>query len=259
MYSGLIYDVGANNGDDSAHYLAEGFRVVAIEANPTLAAHVANRFVHEIEDGQLSVLNVGIWNTPGSLDFDVNETNDEHSSFVREVAGRDGAPFRVEQVPTRTFASIVEEHRVGHYVKVDIERADVFCLEDLTEDTAPTYLSIEAHRLDYLTLMHRLGYRRFKVVDQTAHNRPVARTNWTATGRVRQLVQRKARNLQLRRGVDPHAGSFLPGSSGPFGEATPGEWQTMERVAFDWLAHELGHWDVGTIKRFGWFDFHAAR
>jgi hypothetical protein len=34
---GLIYDVGMNNGDDTAYYLRRGFRVVAIEPNP--AAH----------------------------------------------------------------------------------------------------------------------------------------------------------------------------------------------------------------------------
>jgi putative ABC transport system substrate-binding protein len=32
----LIYDVGMNNGDDTAYYLRRGFRVLAIEANPDL-------------------------------------------------------------------------------------------------------------------------------------------------------------------------------------------------------------------------------
>jgi hypothetical protein len=34
MKSDLIYDVGANNGNDTDHYLRRGFRVLAIEANP---------------------------------------------------------------------------------------------------------------------------------------------------------------------------------------------------------------------------------
>ena len=32
----LIYDVGMNNGDDTAYYLSLGFRTVAIEADPEL-------------------------------------------------------------------------------------------------------------------------------------------------------------------------------------------------------------------------------
>ena len=36
----LIYDVGAHLGEDSQHYLAKGFKVVAVEANPDLAQDI---------------------------------------------------------------------------------------------------------------------------------------------------------------------------------------------------------------------------
>jgi hypothetical protein len=36
MIAPLIYDVGMCDGADTAFYLAKGFRVIAIEANPTL-------------------------------------------------------------------------------------------------------------------------------------------------------------------------------------------------------------------------------
>jgi hypothetical protein len=38
----LIYDVGMNNGDDTAYYLRRGFRVLAIEANLDLVANAAS-------------------------------------------------------------------------------------------------------------------------------------------------------------------------------------------------------------------------
>ena len=34
---GLIFDIGMNNGNDTDFYLAKGFHVVAVEANPFLA------------------------------------------------------------------------------------------------------------------------------------------------------------------------------------------------------------------------------
>ena len=37
MKRDLIYDIGMNNGDDTAFYLIRGYRVLAIEANPELA------------------------------------------------------------------------------------------------------------------------------------------------------------------------------------------------------------------------------
>ena len=40
-----------HNGDDSAHYLNGGWRVVAIEANPTMVASGERRFAREIAEG----------------------------------------------------------------------------------------------------------------------------------------------------------------------------------------------------------------
>lgn len=37
MSAPLVFDVGANEGQDAVRYLAAGFRVVAVEADPTLA------------------------------------------------------------------------------------------------------------------------------------------------------------------------------------------------------------------------------
>jgi 16S rRNA A1518/A1519 N6-dimethyltransferase RsmA/KsgA/DIM1 with predicted DNA glycosylase/AP lyase activity len=56
----LVYDIGMNNGDDTAFYLACGFRVVAVDADPHLAALAAKRFKAELEAGRLTILNVGI-------------------------------------------------------------------------------------------------------------------------------------------------------------------------------------------------------
>ena len=37
MNSKLVYDIGMNDGTDSAYYLRRGYSVVAVEANPILA------------------------------------------------------------------------------------------------------------------------------------------------------------------------------------------------------------------------------
>jgi predicted RNA methylase len=40
----LVYDVGLHNGDDTAFYLHQGFRVIAIDADPRAAAAAKQRF-----------------------------------------------------------------------------------------------------------------------------------------------------------------------------------------------------------------------
>ncbi|TIL80880.1 MAG: FkbM family methyltransferase, partial [Mesorhizobium sp.] len=49
MQADLVYDVGMNNGDDTAYYLHRGFRVVAIEADPDLCNGAVSRFGKELE------------------------------------------------------------------------------------------------------------------------------------------------------------------------------------------------------------------
>ena len=51
MIADLIYDVGMNDGDDTAYYLHEGYRVVAVEVDPTLIEQARERFAGPIREG----------------------------------------------------------------------------------------------------------------------------------------------------------------------------------------------------------------
>src|SRR4051812_29464982 len=87
----LVYDVGMHNGDDSAYYLRNGYRVVAVEANPLFAGRARERFAAEIADGRLTVLEVGIADGEGEASFWVCEDHTDWSSFDRSIAGRNGS------------------------------------------------------------------------------------------------------------------------------------------------------------------------
>ena len=51
----LVYDVGMHRGEDTAYYLAKGYRVVAIEANPELVGECRERFSDAIASGKLTM------------------------------------------------------------------------------------------------------------------------------------------------------------------------------------------------------------
>src|SRR5262249_48378305 len=127
MDEGLVFDIGFHNGNDTAHYLARGFRVVAVEANPALVAAGEARFADAIESGRLTLLGVGISREPGEQDFFVNQGNSEWSSFLPSF-GQRGTSFTTIRVPTATFASLMAAHGVPFYAKIDVEGADWDCL-----------------------------------------------------------------------------------------------------------------------------------
>lgn len=51
--------------------------------------------------------------------------------------------------------------------------------------------------------------------------------------------------------------AFPIGSSGPFGEKSFGEWQTLDQVAYEFLHYTNHRVHRGRLNHSGWFDFHA--
>lgn len=283
MQSELIYDVGMNNGDDTAYYLRRGFRVVAIECDPTLVAAAHRRFGPELDAGRLTIVHTAIDAQEGSRPFWVCDAKSAWNSFDRALAARDGSPHHMIEVRCRTFDAILKEFGVPYYLKIDIEGADPLCIEALRPETAPRYLSIEHSPKTQALLprLQQLGYSGFKCIGQrhflplqlepTAEERRYARWVGLAQSRafplrvLRRLGGRKLIKAQLQRARVYDDWVFQTGSSGPFGEDTLGKWQE-----FDEFGRTLAHFQA--LRRAGrpslfwndrshsfWADLHARR
>ena len=246
MIDDLIYDVGMNNGDDTAYYLARGQRVIAIEANPILAKLGAERFSAEVASGRLKILNIGVSDREGEFPFWICETLSEWSSFNRDIASRDGQPHHELMIPCQRFSSIVADHGVPFYLKVDIEGNDMLCLLDLKGPDLPKYVSLEAAVPDPIDHLVSLGYNAFQCISQE-NFLPVEMPPSTAQMRFEETMARLysqnifmrvtralgAKQRWRRRLDEPRMRGewkFPFGSSGPFGEDLPGRWQTADEM-----------------------------
>jgi FkbM family methyltransferase len=270
--SDLIYDVGMHNGDDTAYYLHRGYRVVAVEADPHLVAICQRRFEGEIGAGRLVILNCAIGPTPGSAKFWLCLDKPEWNSFVKSSASRRGYRSQEIDVCVRSFGSVLAEHGMPQYLKIDIEGYDIYCLRDLDSTHLPRYLSLELGHIDELLAVRQLGYDRFKLVVQGRHralqdetrnlsgwiNRHVESRAWTRTAarklssvkrRLGRSALRAARKLRLARIPD---WTFSHYSSGPFGDDAPGSWLNFEDSCLRWLDY------VRTYPADVWCDLHAT-
>jgi len=249
-----VFDVGMNNGDDSAHYLSLGFKVIAVEANPILVQRARERFQAEITSGQLVVEPLGVCDRPGQGTFWINEERSVFSSFDRARASRDGNRCRPVEVECVTLDALVRKHGLPYYLKLDVEGAESHCLESLRSIGLPEYISVEAERLEYLLLLWQLGYRRFKIVDQMRHNsRFPTFMNDTLFSRLAKQLCSYADRFKNR----AFKVTFPRGCSGPFGEGTSGGWHTFEETAYNWLHFYFGCNDRGSLNPNSWYDFHA--
>lgn len=178
----LVFDIGLNTGQDTANYLDKGYKVVAVEANPQLVEQCEKRFEPAIDSGQLTILSGAI--VPGEsqaardgfIDFYPHDNDawgtvapTDGSEYGSRVADREN---RI-RVPVIDLVGALAVHGVPHYMKIDIEGADIACLEALSEvGEVPPYLSMEsdvdslANVKKELTLLKQLGYNAFQVINQ---------------------------------------------------------------------------------------------
>ena len=173
----LVLDVGFHTGEDSLYFVSRGFDVLAIEANVALVRAGLRRpsLALAARDGQFRLRNAGIAASGrANVSFYVHRRHSEVSTFLAPPRA-DLRHFDVVQVPTLTCAELLREAgaRAVHYLKVDIEGADGWCLRSLVHvprTHLPAYVSTEDPMLLPL-LAETLGYRRFKLVDQSLTRR----------------------------------------------------------------------------------------
>lgn len=227
----IIYDFGANNGDDIPYYLKKADRVVAVEANPALCRQIEERFSAEIRGGRLRIENcvlVGEGERP-EVSFYLHKRHHVLGQFPPphpSVAG----DYEQVTLPSRSVTQIVREHGAPYYIKIDIEGYDEVILKQLfTNGIRPAYLSAESTSIQVFALLLAVGeYRAFKLVEGAA----VGKTF-------------KNHRIAVHGGYESY--SFPAHSAGPFGEDIPGAWMNADDL-FELLA----------AKKMGWRDIHAT-
>ncbi len=280
----LIFDVGSNVGQDTAFYLSQGYRVLAVEADPTLAELARQKFAREILAGRLTVLNVGVAAEEGSADFWICEQKPEFNSFYPTIAGRDSYSHKCIQIPVAPFESIIERYGIPYFLKIDIEGNDKLCLDGLSRSSLPAYLSVESEcpldeksaslegGLQILEQLYGLGYRKFKLINQHTFcslSRPPS-LNYAVDTLVRRVLNHVppkvrpsmdiiSRHLVARRRLERKFRHEFPlGSSGPWGESTPGRWISYPDAERALKYYRSRHFLVKDAKFHSfWCDWHA--
>ena len=66
-----IFDLGMYDGSDTIYYLEEGFRVVAVEANPALVQRAQAALGKYVTSGQLEIVNAAIGPSNEAIELSV--------------------------------------------------------------------------------------------------------------------------------------------------------------------------------------------
>jgi FkbM family methyltransferase len=231
VHNDLIFDVGMSEGNDTAYYLAKGFRVVGVEADPIVYKTLVERFSSEIAAGRLTVIHRAAADVSGrKIRFLHNDIQQGISGTSRHPHVADG--YTEFEVETICWNDIVAEHGIPRYCKVDIEGQERPFLEPIVgQQEIPTFFSVECHDLAPAEMLYKIGYRLFKLVDQVPDG-----------GFINPNPAKEGNYVE-----NPN----WHHASGPFGLELPGFWDNYDefKIAFE---------NVVPLRHAGhWFDCHA--
>jgi FkbM family methyltransferase len=287
MNNNLIFDVGLHKGEDSLYYLTKGFRVIGIDADHSLIENARNYFSKYLMSNQLILLNFALSNNDDEeLDFHISRLP-EWNSLKKSISDRDGMYKETIKVKSKKLSSIMIEFGVPSYCKIDVEAADKVCLETLSDlDELPKYISVETEclgefeteteeqALDTLNILNKLGYRRYKLVDQRSLCvlQP-DKAFYRNVGLFLRMINKSKRlsrtyaRLQSKLGIgktyrdklsDKFGFTFEGGSTGPFGEDLDFKWLDYETAKRTLLFHRDSYAKLREATSYGfWCDWHA--
>ncbi|HEY4286422.1 MAG TPA: FkbM family methyltransferase [Puia sp.] len=262
IHPDLVYDLGAHNGDDTASYLSQGYRVVSVEPTPSLAGLLQQRFAPAIKDRRLFVLNAAITDEDSEkVTFYVSQA-DWKSSLIKDISSRESIVDEIIEIPAKTIVSLFREFGVPGYCKMDIEGYDSRVIASMRSGAfRPSFLSCEAccyriseinsrEALLYQTLdaLQGVGYTAFKLVDQEGFAVLADQEHYSYLHSIPGRITAKFRKL---------TGHRLPATA-PFGERLPGEWADYI-TAKKYLAYHFREYFRFTQNKeqIFWVDIHA--
>lgn len=141
----LVFDIGMSDGNDTAFYLAKGFRVIGVEPDVKRFYALGERFGADIETGRFCLEN----SVPDARDGEIVE-------FLPAGGAR---PYHAVTIG---WSGLVKKYGIPHYVR--LSRAAPGFFSD-AGPARPVYISVPAEDAEALPA---IGYRRFKLVPRSA-------------------------------------------------------------------------------------------
>jgi FkbM family methyltransferase len=227
----IIYDLGANNGDDIPYYLKKADLVIAVEANPKLTQEMRVKYKNEITSGRLCIENCVITTNESDklVPFYLYKKDHIVSQFLKPC---DSQIINFEEVmlPSISIVDLVKKYGDPFYIKIDLEGYDQEILRSLFENKIfPEWISAESHNIEIFSLLVSSNfYKSFNLIDGGT-------------------VEKKYKSAKIQTNSGQELFTFLPHSAGPFGEDLRTEWLTATDLFF-LLAYE----------GLGWKDIHAT-
>ena len=229
----IIFDIGANKGQNFNYFFEKADLVIAFEANVNLVEKIKSDFKQFIDNNRLIIENIALIDDENikKIDFFISKKNDVLST----IYPGDKDKFYKQEARCEKASSLIKKYLKNYniseieYIKIDIEHADKLVLNDLLKnDIIAKNLSIECHDPEVIELILNSPYKSFKFVEGA---------DMTFKENIEVMTKNNKKKLM---NFDKH-------SSGPYSDDIPGNYYSKNSILPYFLNNGLG-----------WIDTHCS-
>jgi len=229
----IIFDIGANKGQNFNYFFEKADIIIAFEANTILVEKIRLDFKEFIDNKKLIIENIALTEDKNieKVDFFISKTNDVLSTLYPH----DKDKFYKQEVKCKKASFLIkkylQEYNISEieYIKIDIEGADKLILRDLLQNNIlAKNLSVECQDPEVIELLLKSTYKSFKFF------------------KGKDMTFKK--NIEITsKNNDKKIINFDKDSSGPFGDDIPGNYYDKNSILPYFLNNGLG-----------WIDTHCS-
>ena len=226
----IIFDIGANKGQNFNYFFEKADLVIAFEANVNLVEKIKSDFKQFIDNNRLIIENIALIDDENikKIDFFISKKNDVLST----IYPGDKDKFYKQEARCEKASSLIKKYLKNYniseieYIKIDIEHADKLVLNDLLKnDIIAKNLSIECHDPEVIELILNSPYKSFKFVEGA---------DMTFKENIEVMTKNNKKKLM---NFDKH-------SSGPYSDDIPGNYYSKNSILPYFLNNGLGWKDI---------------
>ena len=229
----IIFDIGANKGQNFKYFFKKADIVIAFEANIILVEKMRLNFKEFIDNKKLIIENIALNDDDKieKIDFFISKTDDVKSTLYPHNKNE----FYKKEVKCKKASSLIKKYLQKYdiseieYIKIDIEGADKLILRDLLQNNIlAKNLSIECQDPEVIEILLTSPYKSFKFFKGK-----------DMTFKKNIEITTKNNNKKII--------NFDKDSSGPFGDDIPGNYYDKNSILPYFLNNGLG-----------WIDTHCS-
>lgn len=162
----IIFDFGAHAGQDIDYYLANADTVVAVEANPKLAAIIENTHEEALQNDRLALLNkcLTVDHNAGKVPFFIHRYDSGLSRFLPPTS--DSEDYEILEIEAISIDEVFKIYGMPYYLKIDLEGFDKKVIQHLLDSRIfPEYISFENPGKEMLVdFLDKSSYASFNLV-----------------------------------------------------------------------------------------------